>query len=75
MSRQLLEDYLRSLGAKIVKSVTSQTDLIIVGENPAEHKVAKARELGIPIVYIKEETDPEGSASNVDLLSRLGICP
>lgn len=66
MSRQLLEDYLRSLGAKIVKSVTSTTDLIIVGENPTEHKLAKARELGIPIVYIKKETDPEGPVSTFD---------
>lgn len=66
MSRQLLEDHLRLLGAQIVKSVSSKTDIVIAGENPTEHKLAKARELGIPIVYIKKETDPEGPVSNVD---------
>ena len=56
MSRAELENILESLGAQIVKSVSKNTDLVIVGENPAVHKIEKAKKLGIPIVYIKQET-------------------
>lgn len=59
MSRAELEAELERQGAKIVKSVTKNTDLLIVGNNPSPQKVAKALELGIPIVYIKDETPAE----------------
>jgi DNA ligase (NAD+) len=56
MSRAELESILESLGAQIVKSVSKNTDVVIVGENPTAHKIEKAKKLGIPIIYIKQET-------------------
>lgn len=52
--RQLLEDELRAQGAIIQKSVNKKTDLLIVGENPSPQKIARARELGVRIVFIEE---------------------
>jgi NAD-dependent DNA ligase len=52
MSREMLEDELRARGAKIVKTVTKKTDLVIAGKNPSQAKLNTAAELNIPIIYI-----------------------
>ena len=49
----MLEDELTARGAIIQKSLTSKTDLLIVGENPSAEKIAKARKLGVRIVQIE----------------------
>lgn len=48
-SRDEAREKLSALGAKVTSSVSSNTDYVIVGENPGT-KAAKARELGIPII-------------------------
>lgn len=53
MSRQLLEEVLKLYGAKVVKSVSKNTDLLIAGDNPSPGKIRKAQELNIPIFYLK----------------------
>jgi len=50
--REMLEDELRERGAKIVKTVTKKTNLVIAGKNPSQAKLDKAIELNIPIIYI-----------------------
>jgi NAD-dependent DNA ligase len=55
MSRAELEAELERRGAKIVKTVSKSTDLLIIGENPSPQKIAKALELGIPIIDLKQE--------------------
>lgn len=51
--RELLEQVLREQGAVIQHSVSKNTDLLIVGKNPSQSKIDKAKKLGIPIVYVK----------------------
>lgn len=51
--RDYLEQLLIERGAIIQKQVTKKTDLVIAGQNPSPAKIAKAKELGIKIVYIE----------------------
>ena len=55
MSRELLEAELRARGAKIVKTVSKNTDLLIAGQNASQPKLDKAQELGIPILYLERQ--------------------
>ena len=51
--REVWEQVLREQGAIIQRSVSKNTDLLIVGKNPSPAKIAKAQKLGVKIVYIK----------------------
>ena len=48
-SRKEIEDYIKSKGGKTASSISKNTDLVVVGENPGS-KADKARELGVRIV-------------------------
>lgn len=54
MSRQAIEDELRSQGAIIQKSVSKQTDLVIALNKPSPQKIAEAKKLGIRIISIED---------------------
>lgn len=54
MSRQAIEDELRSQGAVIQKSVSKQTDLVIALNKPSPQKLARAEKLGIKIISIED---------------------
>ena len=68
MSRRLLIEELERRGAIIQSSVTSKTDLFIALENPSPIKLAKARQLGIPIITIEQirEFNVASSVANSD---------
>jgi DNA ligase (NAD+) len=48
-SRSEAEEAIRSVGGKAGDSVSRKTDYVVVGDNPGS-KVAKARDLGIPVL-------------------------
>ena len=48
-SRQEAEEAIRTAGGKVAGSVSKKTDYVVVGEN-AGSKLAKAEELGVPIL-------------------------
>lgn len=52
--RELVEELLESMGATLQKQVTSKTDLVIALQNPSQAKIAKAKRLKVPIVYIED---------------------
>lgn len=52
-TRTELTNLLESFGAKVTSSVSKNTDLVIVGDNPGS-KFNKAKELGITIMYEPE---------------------
>ncbi|WP_276353675.1 NAD-dependent DNA ligase LigA [Cohnella caldifontis] len=54
MGRDEASKRLEALGAKVSGSVSKKTDLVIAGES-AGSKLAKARELGIPVLEDEEE--------------------
>jgi DNA ligase (NAD+) len=54
MGRNEASRRLEALGAKVAGSVSKKTDLVIAGES-AGSKLAKARELGIPVLEDEEE--------------------
>lgn len=54
LSREEATERLEALGAKVTGSVSKKTDLVIAGEK-AGSKLAKARELGIPVMENEEE--------------------
>ncbi|GGH33382.1 NAD-dependent DNA ligase LigA [Paenibacillus segetis] len=54
LSRDEATERLEALGAKVTGSVSKKTDLVIAGEK-AGSKLAKARELGIPVMENEEE--------------------
>ena len=54
MGRDEASKLLEALGAKVSGSVSKKTDLVIVGEN-AGSKLAKARDLGVPVLEDEEE--------------------
>ncbi|MBD2809931.1 NAD-dependent DNA ligase LigA [Xenorhabdus sp. Vera] len=53
LSRDEAKDKLAALGAKVTGSVSKKTDLVIAGE-AAGSKLAKANELGIPVIGEEE---------------------
>ncbi|MBD2806076.1 NAD-dependent DNA ligase LigA [Xenorhabdus sp. ZM] len=53
LSRDEAKDKLAALGAKVTGSVSKKTDLVIAGE-AAGSKLAKANELGIPVIDEEE---------------------
>jgi len=54
--RDLVKDhYQRYYGAKVQSSLNSRTDFLIVGEKPADAKIKKANQLGIPIINGNEQ--------------------
>ena len=48
LTRDVAKDYIVTRGGKCIESVSSKTDVVIVGENPGS-KYDKAKLLGIPI--------------------------
>src|SRR6185295_12289983 len=48
-SRQDAEEAVRTAGGKVAGSVSKKTDYVVVGEN-AGSKLAKAQELGVPVL-------------------------
>jgi DNA ligase (NAD+) len=54
MGRDEAAKKLESIGAKVTGSVSKKTDLVIAGES-AGSKLAKAKELGIPVIEDEEE--------------------
>lgn len=54
MGRDEAAKKLEALGAKVTGSVSKKTDLVIAGES-AGSKLAKAKELGIPVIEDEEE--------------------
>ncbi|PYI51246.1 NAD-dependent DNA ligase LigA [Paenibacillus flagellatus] len=54
MGRDEASKKLEALGAKVTGSVSKKTDLVIAGES-AGSKLAKAKELGIPVIENEEE--------------------
>jgi DNA ligase (NAD+) len=62
MTRQKAAELVTARGSRTVNSVTGNTDIIVVGENPGS-KLTKAKELGILIMDEKEFLDRmEGGA-------------
>jgi len=52
-TRRELKDLLTALGGKVTGSVSSNTDYLVLGEDPGS-KYTKAQELGIPALTEKE---------------------
>lgn len=48
MDRETAEDKLRTLGANVTSSVTKHTTAVIIGANPGQTKITKAKQLNIP---------------------------
>jgi DNA ligase (NAD+) len=53
MTREEAVDAIEMRGGRVVSSVTSKTDFVVVGEKPGS-KLARARELGIPVLTEEE---------------------
>jgi len=54
MSRQEATDWIKARGGRVVGSVSSRTDYLVVGENPGGAKIRKAQELNIPQISEEE---------------------
>ena len=54
-----LEEYIVNRGGKVVTSISKQTSILVVASNSGEPsgKTAKALELGVKILELKEFTD------------------
>ena len=48
-SRETIEDRIKQWGGRASSSVSKKTDFVLAGENPGS-KLAKARELGVPVL-------------------------
>ena len=61
MDRETAEDKLRTLGANVTSSVTKHTTAVIVGANPGQAKITKAKQLKTPQIteadFLKLITD------------------
>ena len=55
-TRSGINDKIISIGARAGSSVTGKTDYLICGEKP-DSKLAKARELGVPVLTEQEFLD------------------
>lgn len=51
MTRDEFEDWLASLGGRLAKNTTRNTDLVIVGEEPGNAKWDLARKYGVPTMH------------------------
>lgn len=49
-SRGEMQAQAKTLGAKVAKSITGKTDLLVCGEKVGAAKIAKARDLGVEII-------------------------
>jgi hypothetical protein len=54
LSREDATAWLQGLGARVTSSVSKKTDFLIVGREPGETKLAKAKELGTRVVLETE---------------------
>ena len=52
--REEIQEYLKSLGAFVVSSVSKSTDYIIAGVQPGANKIQKATEFNIPVLTEQE---------------------
>jgi len=50
VAREALAQLIEKNGGKNASSVSSKTTYLLAGENPGPNKIAKARELGIPVI-------------------------
>lgn len=65
LPRKTLELWIAQLGGRVASSVSSRTDLVIVGEKPGS-KLEKAQKMNVPIVPEKEF---------LEQMTKLGITP
>lgn len=49
-SRSQASEAIRSLGGKVTSSVTSQTDYLVVGDNPGDNKLKQANQHGTEVI-------------------------
>jgi len=49
-SREAAEEAIKARGGKSPGSVSKKTDYVVVGEGPGAAKLAKAEELGVPVI-------------------------
>lgn len=61
MQRDEFKSFLLDRGAKMLFSVSNNTDLLVVGESPGGTKLTKAKELSVPICYESDFFDKFGS--------------
>jgi DNA ligase (NAD+) len=52
--RDTLKEIIENNGGKNLSAISSKTSYLIAGENPGQSKIAKAKELNIPIINEKE---------------------
>lgn len=68
--RKEVEAHYKSLGAKITKDVTSKTSMIVCGTKYTAHKLASAKELGIPwVIHNEEKIIEQSSPDEITFLS------
>ena len=53
-TRESIKEFAKSYGINPVSSVSKKTDIVVIGDNPGESKVNKAKELGIKIISFNE---------------------
>jgi DNA ligase (NAD+) len=67
-SREEIEEVIRQHGGRPASSVSKKTDFLLAGENIGPNKLAKARELNVPIINEDEFRKMiEGSGSKVEV--------
>lgn len=63
-TREQIGKQLEQLGAKVSGSVSVKTTAVIVGESPGASKLDKAKDLGIPLLYVQDLRDLLSSPSH-----------
>lgn len=54
MGRERAGELIRSMGGKFISSISNDTTYLVVGDNPGESKLSKARKLGIEVIDEKQ---------------------